>query len=910
MFADSGQTAQIKPRRLSISAGFKPKKLSLCVAILSCSLAQPLWALGLGEIHSNSLLGEQLRARIAVIGEDQNLAAADVLASRISASEAERLGIDLMSDGRGIQVKAVETAKGVMLEVSSRQIINEPFLNFVVKLEWPSGSVYREYTLLLDLPVAPAQASASQASASQSRAPQSIVASGKTNVPQNFAPRASGVDSAQDYRVQIGDSLFTLAEQWLLRQGGAATGASLESVAKWLIENNPRAFAGGNANQLMAGALLTWPASAESVMAAGAARQLAQNSKQSAEFSSSTGSSSLTEASSLMTSEQSSKPIEARDGFTVGGEASFIHTPEYSQASLKLGGNLGDSLGEDPWQLVSVPRSSQAQASIEATHASLIASDAQSHSQTRSLVVKTQAVKTQAVKTQAVKPSAMRLRLGAAPNLANQRVSDLSQEGIEESLAAVVQSQLDVTHEVIDQLRRDNTDLRAQLTRLEQSEYLTTLTELVRLQGLQLAALQAQQQSQLASQTGETQDARATLNADSAALAGQTRVSETSQLSAQTPASGPVMASLFAEVHAAGLASYAPAAQGFSPIGGANSAANSSASARTPNSSPGLERWGFNVPASPTIGNSIGNSIGAATLLRWVPLFLFPLMLMGVYLLVTLRRQHRFEFAAARAADIDLSRDQPAHQVAGEVGDQERATSGFSLESLADLTLAQHTSDPAGFQASLSAFREQSGRDELVTDTNELLDRQTMAALLERSLREADVQSATRPDLSNNLFLSEVGVSLDAEATQVDEQLDQAFGSAMQQVFGENSLARSDSQREEHTGGPAVIQPAMLPTAVDAEYISDNVIPFERPQSGESQKGAGRDQKGSSNNNSDEALKRRIRDKVCHYHPPKPEEAGYIVQEGLESMDQYLNIEMIEAPEVSLDQSQDHPQKD
>ncbi|MAZ89922.1 MAG: hypothetical protein CL693_19980, partial [Cellvibrionaceae bacterium] len=54
---------------------------------------------------------------------------------------------------------------------------------------------------------------------------------------------------------------------------------------------------------------------------------------------------------------------------------------------------------------------------------------------------------------------------------------------------------------------------------------------------------------------------------------------------------------------------------------------------------------------------------------------------------------------------------------------------------------------------------------------------------------------------------------------------------------------------------------------------------------------------------SDEELKRRIQDKVCNYQPPKPEESGYIVQEGIEDIDRYLDIQMIETPKISLDES-------
>ncbi len=858
MFVLSGQN---NPNTELTSGAFKPKKLSLCVAILSCSLSQSLWALGLGEIHSSSLLGEQLRARIAVIGDDQSLTADEVRVSRLNVSEAERLGIDLMSDGRDIKVRAIDTDQGVALDVSSHQIIHEPFLNFVVKLEWPSGSVYREYTVLLDLPVTPSQSSAASSNAAfggqsnvlQSNVDQSNSSAHQANAnvsPKNTPLKSTSLKStaqsaSERYRVQIGDSLLSLAEQWLRHQGSGSSGASLESVAQWLLDHNPQAFAGGNANQLMAGALLAWPVG-DGLLTTSHVSRIANTVAPSGKTDTVADliANVTTQVGVVLGTQVAASSHHSRSAFTVGGEEPFIHTPADSLSGLSLGG--------DQWQLVPTPQSSQSLNSLPWDH--------QYASQ-----IEPNASRATASATQT---AGARLRLGTTPN----RIDDatmmaLSEEGIQESLAAVVQSQLDVTHEVIDRLRRDNTDLRDQLTRLEQSEYLTTLTELVRLQGLQLAALQAQQQSQMGS--------RVELNTGNGAggSLSDTQVAEATEWNAQTsetPASSPVVASILAEVYAAGLASYAPAAQGTPTFTGSTSgflnlnslvAAPAKSAAMDPT---GIDRRAINVPNA----SAANTTIDTATWLRWASFFLAPLVLMGVYIMVVFRREQRAEQAAARAADIDRGAAEPVD-----------ATS-FSLESLADLTLAQHTNDPTGFNASLAAFRQQAS-ESLVTDKNELLDRQTMAALLEKSLRQAEAHQTHLPDLSRNL------VSAEASARQVDKRLDEAFSGAMRQVFTEQSLARrSADHTTSERGEPQLLLPEVQPGT------RDNVIPFGR------------------RSQSDEELKRRIHDKVCHYHPPKPEEADYIVKEGVENIEQYLNIEMINTPQINLDESQDKPSKD
>lgn len=736
---------------------FTPQKLSLCVALLSCSLTQSLWALGLGEIHSNSLLGEQLRARIAIIGSDQALAAEDVRASRISATEAEGLGIDLMSDTRGIEVKALNTEQGVALEVRSRHIIDEPFLNFVVKLQWPKGSVYREYTLLLDLPVVPAHMNATQSAVTA------------------LSPRidTKRLEAASDrYRVQIGDSLLSLAEQWVVSHDGF----SLEETAQWLVENNPQAFPGGNANQLMAGVLLTWPKSAIPIAPENLMARLPK-----------------------ITSSEVIKTQVSKAGFTVGGEASFIDTPLASVGRFGLQGH----------DFVVAPAMQSSSTMLIAEHANIPVSN---------------------------NAEGMRLRLGGEPIRFDENAI-LTEEGVQESLAAVVQSQLDVTHEVIDQLRRDNTDLRTQLKRLEQSEYLSTLTELVRLQGLQLANIQAKQ-SQMAQASVAIPDSPIET----------TRVNFADITQSVREPSVSAAATILSEVNAAGLVAFAPAASGGMLLAGA---------AVGPNSIPRIDRavtLAGELPAA-------ASAIGANTLRHWTTGLLASLIMVGVSLLVVLRRYSDTNLAAAKA--------DPASTDSG----------GFSLDNLAEVTFAQHTQQLTGFNTCVEAFHQQAG-ESLITDREEILDRQTMAALLEKSLQKADRRKGYQPCLGNNLGLAQ------RHSCRVDPYLDQAFPRVMGQVFGEQCLARRSTDKlGRHQSAPQPLLPG-------AEYLGSNVIPFERP------------------NQTDEELKRRIHEKTCNYQPPNPSEADYIVQEDFDNIEQYLNIEMVTPPEIGSDESRENPQND
>lgn len=128
---------------------------SLAPLILSAAL---LWtpigasALGLGKLTLHSGLDEPLSAEIeltaATSGELKTLRSG--LASR---SEFDAAGVEWAPHLAGIKYTVVTRADGTpVLQLSSEQPIREPFLHFLLQVEWTGGRLIREYTALLDPP--------------------------------------------------------------------------------------------------------------------------------------------------------------------------------------------------------------------------------------------------------------------------------------------------------------------------------------------------------------------------------------------------------------------------------------------------------------------------------------------------------------------------------------------------------------------------------------------------------------------------------------------------------------------------------------------------------------------------------------------------------------------------------------
>src|SRR5258708_24482372 len=122
--------------------------------LMACLLCPTLsWALGLGEIHLNSALNEPMNAEIDLIaaGPDELSALRAALAPKDAFA---RYGIDKPPFLSTLTFKVAKSKDGRdVLQVRSSESIPEPFVTFLVEVNWARGRLMREYTLLLDPPV-------------------------------------------------------------------------------------------------------------------------------------------------------------------------------------------------------------------------------------------------------------------------------------------------------------------------------------------------------------------------------------------------------------------------------------------------------------------------------------------------------------------------------------------------------------------------------------------------------------------------------------------------------------------------------------------------------------------------------------------------------------------------------------
>jgi len=219
-------------------------------------------AAGLGKLSVNSALGQPLSAEIELFAADQ--AELDSLAANLASDQAFRDARVEFAPVLSTLRFAVEKKPGnkAVLKVTSTRPVNDPFVDFLVELNWASGRLVREYTMLLDPPgvavqqkVAPvvvAPAVTAPPAAKPAPAPTTAPVAAVT-APAAKAPAAAAAVPVPDtIQVKRGDTLGGIARRV------RPEGVSLEQTLVGLYRENARAF-DGNMNRLRAGAKLNVP---------------------------------------------------------------------------------------------------------------------------------------------------------------------------------------------------------------------------------------------------------------------------------------------------------------------------------------------------------------------------------------------------------------------------------------------------------------------------------------------------------------------------------------------------------------------------------------------------------------------------------------------------------------------------
>lgn len=237
------------------------RKLSKAIGLVSLMIASSAMSVGLGEIQLNSALSEPLDAKISLLSVD-GLEASELLVSLASREDFNRAGVtrEFFLTQLRFEVDLSEAGDPV-ISVYSEEPIVEPYLDFLVQLQWPSGRLLREYTLLLDLPIYTGEKKAtkqiSRASSGDKVAVPKPASESKPQATTSQSRQPRQRLTGDEYRVASGDTLWGLAKRVRPED------ASIKQTMDVLYENNQHAFINGNINLLKQGSVLRLPSTAE-----------------------------------------------------------------------------------------------------------------------------------------------------------------------------------------------------------------------------------------------------------------------------------------------------------------------------------------------------------------------------------------------------------------------------------------------------------------------------------------------------------------------------------------------------------------------------------------------------------------------------------------------------------------------
>jgi len=252
------------------------------------------FTLGLGEIEVNSALNQQLNADIEILSaspEDTET----IIVKLASRKEFLRAGLDRPYELNDLRFKSVVIDGAPHIIITSSGPIREPFLNFLIEVDWPNGHLLREYTVLLDPPVFMSQsanttsaqdnqsagvsdntgfrpvsggamnvvpvfssgAAASSVSARPQPQPDSMgqAPANTAFIPAPMVQQQTSINQPPgSYRIKSGDTAWSLADAMRPDQS-----ISVEQMMIAMLRANPESFINENINGLKRGYILRLP---------------------------------------------------------------------------------------------------------------------------------------------------------------------------------------------------------------------------------------------------------------------------------------------------------------------------------------------------------------------------------------------------------------------------------------------------------------------------------------------------------------------------------------------------------------------------------------------------------------------------------------------------------------------------
>ena len=242
---------------------------NLVTALALAFFAQAALGLGLGSLEKSSALNEPFSARIEILSA--TAADFDTLTVNLGTIEQfERAGILREALLLGLKFRIVQERGGNdYVLITSSQPIKEPYLNFLIELNWANGRMVREYTVLLDPPLYDPVRKPQVAKTAPMPVPPEPSPTVSEPLPSPRPSPPASSPPATEYTEPSYSSSDTIGPVsandtlWRLADTHRPANVSVQQMMMALFLANPEAFGENNINVLKRGAVLRMPSAEE-----------------------------------------------------------------------------------------------------------------------------------------------------------------------------------------------------------------------------------------------------------------------------------------------------------------------------------------------------------------------------------------------------------------------------------------------------------------------------------------------------------------------------------------------------------------------------------------------------------------------------------------------------------------------
>ncbi len=225
------------------------RNLTKLIAAVSLLVPASAYPLGIGDIKLLSALNQSLDAEIALL-VSANESVSDIIVKLANPERFDEAGIPWNFFLSKIKFETITRKNGsAFVKLSTKEVLREPFLNFLVEVRWAKGTLFREFTVLVDPPVTyinpiiPVVDKANQ-----------TVENNKEEIVAINAVVDNTTSDEQYVRTNTSDTLWKIAQTT-----NTYNDISIEQMMLAIYDANPKAFFKANVNALKANQLLDIP---------------------------------------------------------------------------------------------------------------------------------------------------------------------------------------------------------------------------------------------------------------------------------------------------------------------------------------------------------------------------------------------------------------------------------------------------------------------------------------------------------------------------------------------------------------------------------------------------------------------------------------------------------------------------